>query len=1249
MRYVLAAVLLLTAGAVQAGIINVPGDYLTIQAAIAAAADNDTIQVATGTFVETGQIDINKSLAIIGAGAGNTVIKPASDTDSSNSKTGAWIYVNAGKTVKLARLSLDGSGRLIHHAVQSYGSLTVEDCDIRNIGRSTYLGRGIVFFGGTSNAVRRCTFSGIQRIGVHVRGNMGAGNPAGTIEDCTYTGKGPGDWLDYAFEMGGGGQGTVLNCRVSGCLGVALSDGSTSAGIVATDYFGAGTKVLVTGSDIRGCSEGVAVGYGTGDSTAATVVNCNLTGNGTGIQNVATVPVNAKSNWWGSASGPGPVGPGSGDRVSANVDYAPWRTTPVPRVMVLKDDKAAAANILTNPSDRAAGAGSWQANGTSKAELYLTPQQLFGRSITVRELAGIAYQTKKSTDGSGVDWYINIYTVGTTQGWYGERLTLEPMYSHSLNAPANQWNLWSTDTGTNQLTLFDGNHTNKGFYYGPTLAEVTAGPINWANYPNSGGDAIIDYASQDVKYIVLATGNPWCAGFTGLVDDLNLRLKTGESALVDLESDGASDALWLDVSPATRFVKPDDAVEVALNMSSLSGAAAGYQAFMSFDTGKLSITAADIAPTPSPFGLNWWKVLSEPNIDLAAGIDNAAGQKPTAAEARLAELTFAGGSSEGLTQVSFRVNDPPTLLADANGDAIVPTTLDSQVILVDGTPPEGATITASTNNWTKDPITFTFSATDALTGIDHYELSIPWISSGAFFTATSTYLASVAGVTTGAYPVTVKAFDRAGNSATASTTVKVDNTNPVLTDLRAWQGGTEVFSTGGSVRATITKTDGADAVTFTIAISDTGPHYGAGMAFATNTTAPAFQVYFAEFSDNQWHFQDYGTGWNGTDTTTLPPGFAATGNGSGQTFTITVPYSALGGTGSIYHWAAQARTNLLGSYPAGWSWGSPVSGYASSIGGYRDVLNGVNNALQGAVNISVNATDADSGLAGPPAVTVVHTDGGTTLPATLVDPLGPVYGWTLSIGPATINGRYSITVTGTDNVGNSASATGYIIVNKTEAIVTVQLEGLSVAAVTRTIKFVIGGTGGTVAPVPVDKQVTFAAGTATTTLTNLPTAQWTNISAKDEQHTLRQLVSLSTTGSGQYSASFTGDDQLIGGDLTNDNLVDIRDFGVFAGQYGTSPPLNTQWPAKNANISCDGYVDTNDFSYIQIHFLAKGDAEPGAAQTAGLEMPMTSISVKELAKMVGMRAARKADVNNDGVVDTTDMKLFMDKHPRVKR
>ncbi len=55
--------------------------------------------------------------------------------------------------------------------------------------------------------------------------------------------------------------------------------------------------------------------------------NNNIFGNGAGAQNNAPPNINMQSNWWGAANGPGPVGPGSGDTVSANINFSNWLTS----------------------------------------------------------------------------------------------------------------------------------------------------------------------------------------------------------------------------------------------------------------------------------------------------------------------------------------------------------------------------------------------------------------------------------------------------------------------------------------------------------------------------------------------------------------------------------------------------------------------------------------------------------------------------------------------------------------------------------------------------------------------------------------------------------------------------------------------------------------------------------------------------------------------------------------------------------
>src|SRR5207253_937801 len=57
----------------------------------------------------------------------------------------------------------------------------------------------------------------------------------------------------------------------------------------------------------------------------------NITDNTSfGVRNGQMGILDAECNWWGAADGPGPVGPGSGDNVSPNVDYTPWLVAPAP-------------------------------------------------------------------------------------------------------------------------------------------------------------------------------------------------------------------------------------------------------------------------------------------------------------------------------------------------------------------------------------------------------------------------------------------------------------------------------------------------------------------------------------------------------------------------------------------------------------------------------------------------------------------------------------------------------------------------------------------------------------------------------------------------------------------------------------------------------------------------------------------------------------------------------------------------------
>ncbi len=92
-----------------AATINVPADHATIQAAVDAAASNDTIIIASGTYTE--QVSITKSLTLQGAGQALTTIRsiPSLATTFSNKKPIVSI-VGPDIVVNINNLTVDGRG-----------------------------------------------------------------------------------------------------------------------------------------------------------------------------------------------------------------------------------------------------------------------------------------------------------------------------------------------------------------------------------------------------------------------------------------------------------------------------------------------------------------------------------------------------------------------------------------------------------------------------------------------------------------------------------------------------------------------------------------------------------------------------------------------------------------------------------------------------------------------------------------------------------------------------------------------------------------------------------------------------------------------------------------------------------------------------------------------------------------------------------------------------------------------------------
>jgi hypothetical protein len=306
------------------------GPTKTIQAGLNVVDAGGTVNVATGTYGITSHIAITKSVTIVGDPASKPVVQALNSFDTSYGGTSNYFFradpaVTA--TINIRNFVLDGNGYNVYGGMRFYPthSGTIENCVFQHLRELTfvnYTGFGIVDYG--SFTIQNNVFTDIGRVGIWV------GGPGNIVANNVYTGKGAGDWLDYGIEVGMGGVATITGNTITNCLGVASSDGSTSAAILVTTYYGSGTTATITGNTLTGNTGGIAVGYDSSDTSTVVAHNNNIYGNTDfGIDTTSTtVTVDATNNWWGDASGPGGVGPGSGDGVSDYVNYDPWLDDP---------------------------------------------------------------------------------------------------------------------------------------------------------------------------------------------------------------------------------------------------------------------------------------------------------------------------------------------------------------------------------------------------------------------------------------------------------------------------------------------------------------------------------------------------------------------------------------------------------------------------------------------------------------------------------------------------------------------------------------------------------------------------------------------------------------------------------------------------------------------------------------------------------------------------------------------------------
>ena len=164
-----------------------------------------------------------------------------------------------------------------------------------------------------------------------------------TLSGCNYYGAdSSGDW-DYAsIHVAEDCENTIVDSNdvSDGINGIQIwADNCTVTNNTIYDMGSTYTETKGTGDGIY-YNSGIIIGTNwltnNFKPTGTTITDNNIRDNywGLYVRDYATLSsgdssvlsVTAEENWWGDASGPGEFGPGTGDKVSDNVDYDPWYT-----------------------------------------------------------------------------------------------------------------------------------------------------------------------------------------------------------------------------------------------------------------------------------------------------------------------------------------------------------------------------------------------------------------------------------------------------------------------------------------------------------------------------------------------------------------------------------------------------------------------------------------------------------------------------------------------------------------------------------------------------------------------------------------------------------------------------------------------------------------------------------------------------------------------------------------------------------
>jgi hypothetical protein len=313
----------------------------TINAAVAKAPTNGTVYVAAGTYPE--HVAVNKSVTFKGANvgvAGNgsrgaESIVDGTDTGAPFAITANGVTIN-GFTIKNGSNGGLDSGIWSQTGTQNSSILnniiTGNDFGVWAQCGGTCLIQNNLFDGNNKpgSGSGSASISADSTTGLTIDNNEFKNDTAGN--PILLQAVAAGAHTNVIVSNNNMHNNTYSNAYIIGVTGGSFSGNTITPASDATgiSFSGEDTNITVSKNIITGAARGIRVENVYGANSNITVNKNNVSSNsgyGVGNTDAGITNLDATCNWWGQASGPGPVGPGAGSPVTANVNFTSWLTT----------------------------------------------------------------------------------------------------------------------------------------------------------------------------------------------------------------------------------------------------------------------------------------------------------------------------------------------------------------------------------------------------------------------------------------------------------------------------------------------------------------------------------------------------------------------------------------------------------------------------------------------------------------------------------------------------------------------------------------------------------------------------------------------------------------------------------------------------------------------------------------------------------------------------------------------------------